>query len=248
MNCLKTPVIFILCFFLLTCGIDEYYYIPQVPEGGITTNFNTDAEIRIPSNLLNDVEHYAPVYIIFYKIYTSNDDSNNINILRTYPRISSDYNALDSYTDPTKVTSIPSSTTFSNRGYYELELKDKDINTVISKKGGTFRINFHQIPGKEPVIIDENENNYILLRSNDRGKFNPKPENRYFFSSDDLKDYENSSQKSPTINADVSGESGIPANAFVSMYIVAAGSNPKTFSKFYGKPTHISIFKLPPPN
>jgi hypothetical protein len=246
MNCLKTTVIFILCFFLLTCGIDEYYYLPQVPEEGIKRSVNTNAEIDIPSNLLNGVSHYAIGYVIFYKIYTSENENNDIEMLKTYPRISSDYNGLLTYTDRTNATSIPSLTTFSGRGFYELELEGTKIGTVLSTNGGTFFIQFPTRPGEEPYMeIKSNENRYILLRSNDNGKFNPIPVDRYFFSSDDLKDYANANS---TINADVSGQSGIPQNAFVSMYIVAVGSNPRNFSRFYGKPTHISIFKLPPLN
>jgi len=249
MNCLKTLVILVLCFFLLTCGIDEYYYLPQVPEVGITREINTKADINIPSNLLNDVSHYAIGYVIFYKIYTSEKDNDNIEILRgdDYPRIKSDYNVLFTYTDSTNATSIPSLTTFSGRGFYELELEKINIGTILSTNGGSFSINFQPITGVEP-FIEYNGNKYILLRSNDNGKFNPIPVDRYFFGSDDLKNEDNASQKSPTINADVSGQSGIPQYAFVSMYIVAVGSNPRNFSKFYGKPTHISIFKLPPPN
>ncbi|WP_461254980.1 hypothetical protein [Treponema sp. R80B11-R83G3] len=245
MNYLKTSVIFGFCFFLLTCGIDEYYYIPQVPEEVITSEKNTKAVINIPPNLLNDVSHYATGYVIFYKIYTSNDDNDSIEILKRFPRISSDYTGLSSYTDRTNATSIPSSTTFSGRGYYELD--GINIGTVLSINGGSFSINFDPIPGVEPYI-EYRGNKLILLRSNGEGKFNPEPEDRYFFSTDDLKDYEKSSQRNPTINADVSGESGIPQNAFVSMYIVAVGRHPRNFTRLYGKPTHISIFKLPQEN
>ena len=249
MNYLKTTVILLLCFFLLTCGIGEYYYLPQVPEEGIFLEMNTKADINIPSNLLNGVSHYATGYVIFYKIYTSDFNDNNIEMLiKNIPRIKADYDVLGTYTDRTNATSIPSLTTFSGRGFYELGLKEINIGTVLSTNGGTFSINFQPITGVEP-FIEYNGNKYILLRSNDNGKFNPIPVDRYFFSSDDLKNEDNASQKSPTINADVlAGQSGIPQNAFVSMYIVTVGSNPGNFSKFYGKPTHISIFKLPPQN
>ena len=249
MNCLKTTVVLLLCLFFFTCGIDQYFYLPQVPEEGIIRQMNTKADINIPSNLLKPDEefYFARGYVIFYKIYTSENDNDDILILKTYPRISSDYSGLSTYTDRTNATSIPSLTTFSGRGFYELELEGIKIDTVLSKNGGSFSINFQPITGVEP-FIEYNEKKYILLRSNDNGKFNPIPVDRYFFSSDDLKNEDNASPKSPTINADVSVQSGIPQNAFVSMYIVAVGSNPRSFSKFYGKPTHISIFKLPPLN
>jgi len=248
MNCLKIPIILAICFFLFTCGIDEYYYLPQVPEEGITREVNTKADINIPSNLLNDDDHYyATGYVIFYKIYTSDFDDNNISILiKNIPRIESDYNWLSTYTDRTNATSIPSLTTFSGRGFYELEFNG-NIGTLLSTKSGSFSINFQPITGVEP-FIEYNGKNFILLRSNGEGKFNPIPIDRYFFSSDDLKNYENSNQKRPDINADVSGQDGIPTNAFVAMYIAAVGKHPRNFTKLYGKPTHISIFKLPEVN
>jgi len=250
MKPIKTTVIHLLCFFLLTCGIDEYYYLPQLSENRIIRQVNTRAEIDIPPNMLDSVSfYYATGYVIFYKIYTSNDNNNNVDILRTFPRISSDYSGLFPYTDPTNATNIPSLNTFSSRGFYQLELENIDIKTtVLSKNGGTFIIEFPTRPGDSPYIR-YNGNPYNLLRSRGtnvgESPFNPIPVDRYFIGSDDLKNFAYASQTSPTVNADVSGQSGIPANAFVSMYIVAVGSNPRNFNKLYGKPTHISIFKLP---
>jgi len=243
MNWQKTLVIFSLCLLIfLSCGIDEYYYLPQIPESGIVRIFNTEAVIDVPTNLLNEVSHYATGYIIFYKIYISNSDKGTvIEIINNNSRISSDYNALYSYTDPSNATSIPSLNTFSNRGFYELELEGADIkSTALSKNGGTFKISFPPSVGIKPYL-DYSGTAYSLYRSNGGGTFNPKPD-RYFFSSPDLNDYANAVS---TINADVFGQSGVNEFAYASMYIVAVGQNPSNFSRLYGKPTHISVFKLP---
>jgi hypothetical protein len=242
MNWQKTLVIFVLCLlFLLSCGINEYYYLPQVPENGIERIFNTEAKINIPSNLLNQVDHYATGYVIFYKIYISNVPFGTITeILNNNPRINSDYIMLFPYTDPSNTTSITSLTTFSGRGFYELELEGTNIrNTVLSKNGGNFSIQFPPINGEIPYL-EYNGNRYFLFRSNGGGTFNPKPD-RYFLSSSDLNEYANAVS---TINADVSGQSGISEFAYASMYIVAVGQDPRNFSRLYGKPTHINIFLL----
>jgi len=251
MNCLKTTVILASCLFLLTCGIDEYYYLPKVPDSGVVTQSNTNAEVYIPSGLLNQVDHYATGYVIFYRIYISNLELNTVSDILNYTssKIYSDYNSLLRYTDPSETTYITSLTTFSGKGFYELELEGIDIkSTVLSKSGGTFNIQFPTRPGDWPNI-EYNENEYSLLRSNGLKEggtpFNPVPEDRYFFNSDDLRNYANAI---PTINADVAGQQNDvneQTNAYASMYIVAVGQNPTTFSKLYGKPTHISIFKLP---
>ncbi|WP_461252396.1 hypothetical protein, partial [Treponema sp. R8-4-B8] len=103
MKFLKTPVILVSCLFLLTCGIDEYYYLPQLSEGRIVSQFNTNAEIDIPPNSLS--QYYASGYTIFYRIYISNLDITVTDIINKNPNITNsniyrDYNYLYSYTDP----------------------------------------------------------------------------------------------------------------------------------------------------
>jgi hypothetical protein len=243
MNLKKTSVIFLLCFLaLLSCGIEELSYLPQVPESVITRTLYSDAEIRIPSNLL-DQTHYASGYAIFYKIYIINTSYETYSDLITAPGISYDYGALLSYTDPSNTSSITSLNTFSNRGFYELELEGSNIrNTVLSKSGGTINIKFDIRPG-ERASIEYSGIKYILWRSNGGGAFRPQPTNRYFLNHDDLRNYSN---MNATYNADVSGQNSANEyeSAYASMYIVAVGQNPSNFTRLYGKPTHISIFKL----
>jgi hypothetical protein len=252
MNSLKTTVIFLLCLFFLSCGIDEYYYLPLLSEGRIKALMNTEAEINIPSNLLGQ-SYYATGYTIFYKIYISDLKINNVNDINSYrdSNIYRDYSNLFPYTDPSNATSITSLTTFSSRGFHELELEGTDIkNTVLSKSGGTFNIQFPTRPGDKPYI-EYNEEQYSLLRSNgskEGSPFNPKPDNdRYFRNSDDLRNY---SYATSAINADVAGQSAVneQTNAYASMYIVAVGQNPRNFTRLYSKPTHINIFILTPFN
>lgn len=254
MNRQKTPVIFLICLLaFLSCGIEELPYLPQVPESGIKTTFNNEADIYIPSNLLNGLEHYATGYVIFYKIYISNINTDTIseiinNNSNNNSRISNDYIALFSFIDPTNASSIPSLTTFSNMGYYELELENTNIkNTVLTKSGGTIYIQFPPASGinNKPYLYFSGTE-YPLYRSNGGGTFNPEPD-RYFLSSSKLKDYANAISN---INADVSGQSGVSEHAYASMYIVAVGTNQNkgNFSRLYGKPTFISIFKLPEVN
>jgi len=235
-----------LCIFaLLSCGLEEHYYLPQIPENVIRTNNNNQAEIRIPSNLLNGVDHYANGYVIFYKIYTNDFISDSpIDLINNISNLSTDYRSLFSFTDPSNASSIPSLSTFSNRGFYELELENVNIrDTVLTKSGGFFRLFFPTVPGRIPYLDQdetENENEYNLSRSNGGGTFTPRPD-RSFIASTELRDSANAIS---TINADVSGQSGIPDNAYALMYIVAVGTNLNNFNRIYGKPTYISVFKL----
>jgi len=243
MNRQNTPVIFILCILtLLSCGIDEIAYLPQVSESAITRELTTKASLSIPAL----TESYATGYIIYYKIYIIDSEFGTIpELISNNSRISSDYSALSSYTDPTNTSSIPSLNTFKGRGFYELELEKSNIrNTVLSTSGSSFTIQFPLTDGEKP-FIDSADN--PIYRSTDGGSFNPKPTGagyRYFFSSPEMNDYANAI---PTVNADVSGASGVSKFAYTSMYIVAVGTNQSkgNFSRLYGKPTHINIFKLP---
>jgi len=250
MTCFKTPVIIALCFSFLTCGIDELYYLPQLPENRIVTEFNTQAEIKTDS--LSQI-YYATGYAIYYKIYFNNNNditvytckNNDTRIINT--RIYGDYSALYPYTDPTNATIITTSNTFSNRGFYELELENNiDIRSMgLSTSGtgnGTFIIQFPTRTGDPPFIVYNGVEHY-LFRSNDKGAFTPVPD-RYFRNSVELRD---SANAIPTVNADVFWQNDVNdlSNAYVSMYIVAVGQDPKKFSRLYGKPTHINIFLLP---
>jgi len=243
MNLLKALVIFTLCLFaLLSCGIDDIIYLPQVSEGRIERQLTDKASINLPP--LTD--SYSTGYVIFYKIYIISSRLGTVpELITNNSRISNDYSTLSRFTDPTNASSIPSLTTFSNLGFYELEL-DGGVNirnAILSKSGGNFDIMFEPRDGEKPYI--DNGTRYLLYRSNGGGTFNPKPD-RYFLSSTDLNDYANAIS---TINADVSGQSGIGDDgfAYASMYIVAVGTN-NNFSRIYGKPTFINIFKLPDSN
>jgi len=231
----------------LSCGIDEYYYLPQVSETSITRTSNTDALINLPSI---SQYYYAVNYTIFYRIYIS-DYLIDADIQTPSERalisssLVSDYNALQSVTDPTITTSITSTNTFSNRNYFKLEVDGADINNILSPGGGTFRIRFPTGQGEYPEIftrpILDNEVGIPLRRSSEL--ISPEPRDDPFFrNTADLSDYAKATRD---INADVAGQNNASQHAYVSMYIVATGYNNELFSPIYSKPTHISIFKLP---
>jgi len=233
----------------LSCGIDEYYYLPQVPQANITRTSNTEAVIRLPSI---SQYYYATNYIIFYRIYISNVDigaeiqtsSERISI---HSSLESDFNAFDEITDPTVSTAITSANTFSNRNYFKLEAYGADINNILSAGGGTFRIRFPTGQWEFPEIISrpllDNDVGVSLRRSSEL--ISPLPNEPYFLNTSELSNYANANSNN---NADVAGRSGISQHAYVSMYILAAGYNNELFSPIYSKPTHISIFKLPNTN
>jgi len=229
--------------FLLTCGIEEYYYLPQVPEINIRTEFNTAATINLPS--LTGY-YYAQNYSIYYRVYISGysePGTINTSILRSTisSNLESDYNAIYPNTDPTSTTAgTPADTLFKNRNYYRLELDGVNISNILTTSGGNVSILFPTVQGGYPVLSINNGTEFRLYRSKDL--ISPEPD-KYFRNRLELSDPEKAVSN---INADVAGRTGLSQRfAYVSMYIVAEGTNQSVFTPIYSKPTHISVFKLP---
>jgi len=224
--------------FLLSCGIEDFYYLPQVSESGISRDFNTGASVTIPS--INKTDYfYASGYVIFYRIYLSTANNGSLSSLGgIHSTLASHYAALEPYTDPTKVTTVETST-FRSRGYYELEIEGSNmIDTVLSDNGGSFTINFPLI--NDAPFISFNGTTYRLIRSTGGEAFNPVPVDRYFFNTSEIR---NTANAISSINADVQSSSNAEF-AYVSMYIAVVGRNQRNFSRIYGKPAFINVFKL----
>jgi len=249
-NLVLLLTVFLACNGLITCGIDEYYYLPQVSEGGIRINLNTEAVIELePITPPGTGEYYYAVsYTIFYRIYTSNFlTSSSTDIAQISPILVSDYNFFSQYTNPTNTTSVTSLNTFRSRNYYELEFEGTDKVSILPKSGGTFRIRFPTSLWGEPTATLSTLNDgqeYKLLRSSQL--ISPQPRDDLLFrNTPELRSYENINDN---INADVAGRTGEMQYSYVSMYIVASGVNPNNFTQIFSKPTHVSLFKLPDTN
>jgi hypothetical protein len=234
--------------FLFSCGIEEYYFLPQISQGSIQRISNTEATINIPSI---EQYYYASNYSIFYRIYISSEDisseiQTSSEVLNSIsPDLSRDFTAIFPSSDPTNTSSITSvNSLFKNRNYFELDLDGVDIKTVLTTAGGTLRIRFPAAPWGIPTASFDSGGDISIRRS--RELISPEPRNNSFFQNTaELSDY---AKATANINADVAARSGVTSFAYVSMYIVAAGLDPALFTPIYSKPTHISIFKLPNTN
>jgi hypothetical protein len=244
-NPVFVPVYVIVSVFFMSCGIEEYYYLEPVEQIRIEREMNNRATINLPPL----TQSYATHYSIFYRIYisgypTESNSSAEFGLINQ--TLLSDYNIIYPYTDPTNTTvNIAIESLFRNRSYKELELKDVEIESKLSKSGGMIVIEFPPVSGKTPTLTRGGEAPIPLYRSNGEGTFTPEPD-RLFFNSPDLTD---NSKATPNINADVAPNTGIPAGqrryTYVSMYIVSAGMDVVNITRVYSKPTHISIFRLP---
>jgi hypothetical protein len=230
------------------CGMEEYYYLPQIPEGNIEVEMNTKAVIQLPN--IDSRYYYFKGFNIYYRIYVSpllqtgkiQTSRDMLSSISSY--LYSDYSAIYPSTDSTNTavnTSIAS--LFRNRSYYELNLAEANIRNVLSSsRGNTVELDFSPNVGRRPTFTI-NGTSYTLYRSNGENTFTPEPD-RYFLNSDELNKTENiNSQK----NADVANASGTPVTryTYVSMYIVITGMEFVNYTTIYSKPTFIGILKLP---
>jgi hypothetical protein len=240
--------------FLVSCGIDDYFYLYPVPEGNVQSQSNTMAIVNLPNINLQEF-YYFTHFTIYYRIYISDIQSLSLQLSQAElnainPTLSSDYFAIFPYTTSntqgTQVVNTSISTMFRNRNYYTLELEGADIENDIlstSSLGDTITLDFSPTPGSIPFLSINNSAGYRLIRSNGNGVFNPLPADRYFLNSSQLNSGANATSN---INADVVDKNNIsgPRYTYVSMYIVATGID-NNFSPIDSIPTFINIFVLP---
>ncbi|MDR2597984.1 MAG: hypothetical protein LBC76_11785 [Treponema sp.] len=245
----KTVIIITIIVFinvLLSCGIDEYYYLPQVPEINVTTDFNTNATVNFPK--IPDDYYYAACYTIFYRIYVSSHSTQNsspseFNLISPY--LNNDYNYLLQFTNPVNTSATTSTNTFKNRNFFKLEFEGTDNINMLPKNGGKLLIDFPTTVGDIPFASLNGERKY-LLRSSELTSPEPS-DDLYFRNTPELYNLEYATDKNK--NADVAGRSGDNMNlTYVAMYIAAVGTNPNNFTTIYSKPTFISVFRLPNKN
>jgi len=256
-TCAVLSVCFLTLLCLLSCGLEEFYYIDYIPYSVMDTTVR--ATIQLPSSSGEGYSNYFDHFIIFYRIYisdipetaliastTTNDLFNNqLNSSLNY-----DYNSLSLYTNKTSTNVNTSNleTTFYNRNYFLLALKETDIDIVLSKGslGGILEIYFPPNPGVPPKLILNKTTEFVLQRavSGPGLNFVPKP-NLDFLNHEDLC---NTANVTKEINADVATNTKTGADfryTYVSMYIAAMGkSSVLPPQDIYSQPTFIGVFRL----
>ncbi|MDR2177631.1 MAG: hypothetical protein LBP20_06260 [Treponema sp.] len=228
-------------FFLHSCGIEAYYYLPEVPPGNITTSINQSASVSLPGNLPS----YFTYFALYYRIYISYDQpvANTGNLRDVNPVLDSDYRYLASYTSATSTTGINVASVMGSRSYQPLFFETgSGISGDILDTGGTMRIEFPFSAASAPSISYPG-GTARLMRSDGGGAFSPRPD-RYFINSSELN---NPANISATVNADVVNASGSGSTryAYAAIYIASTGLNEQSFMPIFSIPTFVGIFRLP---
>ena len=249
-------LLLLLPIYFYACGLEQEYYLPQVPLSNIESRLNTEVDITL-DNLTSDYGVYSPGYSIFYKIYIS-DQHFEAQILQANMKginstLESDFNSFLPFTDPTNYASLPNANTFRNRYYHELELNGINITSMLTGNGGSFNIFFPLVSGEYPRMTDQATGaTAYLFRNSGTGNnngifFTPKPDRFFTYSFDLVNETDYPILPAGGINNDVSLKGNLKIDigfAYVSMYIVAVGVG-GNFSRILSKPTHIGVFKLP---
>jgi hypothetical protein len=236
--------------FLHACGIEAYYYLPEVPAGNITTSANQWASVNLPGISVPYFTHFA----MYYRIYISYEQMANVgNLSVVNPTLNSDYRYLSTYTSATTTTSVNVASIMGNRGYQPLffqtasgsissDLLSPSSIGSITSGGALVRVEFPTATGSTPYISYPG-GTATLIRSDGDGTFGPRPD-RYFHDTPVLKDPANINS---TTNADVVNTSGTGATryAYASLYIVSVGLNEQSYTPIFSIPTYVGLFRLP---
>ena len=232
---------------LISCGIEDYPYLVQVPPDRVTRSSPSTAVVAVPGRSEPEFLNYA----IYYRIYISESqitasiaesEMTNIN-----SSLYSDYSYIKPYTQADNNLAANTGSIFSGRNYFEAELEDGDISSILNSSSSfQLAFDFSDTNSEAPRL-----NGRTLRRSTGSGLFTPEPrytDGRFdgrFVNTGGL----NASQNATTqINRDIANKStaaGAPRYSYASLYICAVGINGTSLTPIYSAPTHIGVFRLP---
>ena len=255
-----------LVFFLFACGIEDYPYIPHVPDYYIIeTEFDNFIRFRLSENSENQ---FFTHYEIFYKIYISDVPeftmgSENFSVINS--TLLSDYNYLYNYLGSTIAAGTgggggtAANTLFSNRGFRTLEVEGANIDTDVLHRNNitnSIEITLEFLTLEIPILrkIDSGAS-WPLLRASEA---NPQPpvsiddprSSPYFINYPEL--YDSEFISNTEVNKDIFDHSRRQeftgdVYTYACMYIVACGLNLQTYSPIYSAPTFLHVLRLPSP-
>ena len=241
----------------LSCGIEDYPYIYPI-SSGIQVVSNNYVSIYIPGD--NNGNAYFTNYVIYYRIYISNENiatilsENEFSTINT--SLNSDHSRVRPYIGNDSMGSSSIESIFKSINYYPLSLEGSaDIDHILSSNNSVFNkylvLDFSRDSENEsiPYMTLGAGPKYSLVRSKGSGSnyYELKPDNGYFINSHELLNQSNIDDS--TINGDVTDKPNADKlHTYVSMYIIASGFDSQTFIPLYSSPAHIGVFYLPDPN
>ena len=252
-------------FGLLSCGLEEFYYIEFISNVDQTSNVSVQVQLPSDGSPGYGSSEYFNNFIIFYRIYLSNFPASSLlpgDFSAINSTMSSNYNSLYRYTDKTSstVTSENLETIFYNSSFFKLALEGRDINEVLSRTslGKTLQFNFSEgtVGGIVPIpsLVLSGDEPINLWRAADKPgiNFTTRPDNfRYFMNYEDIRNTDFAPPVSNEFNADVAIRTNEPDTtlSYVLFYIAAQGITSEMPPRpIFSQPTYLGMFKLPNAN
>jgi hypothetical protein len=229
--------------FLLSCGIETYYYLPPVP--AVSGSSLTSATINLPSVPMT----YFRNFTLYYRIYISGTNAGTPSyahdILRAInPTLDQDYYALLPYTDTTTVSTANVAIVMGNRGYQPLFLETPSgisSDTLTTSTGVQLGISF-PADGSQNPNLSFGGVSYALMRSN-VGGITLTPDRYFRYTGSTYYGTINTTTNADVVDDTTSGSTR--DHAYASLYIVTTGLNEQTYAPLYSIPTFVGIFILP---
>ena len=248
---LKSIIISLAVFMLISCGVDEYYFIHPVSQSSIVPEMNNRAIVRIDTS--NAGNSAFRNFIIFYCIYVSDADIpstiSTVSFNAINPVLLSNHNTIRPYIDSETHVGVNLDNLFRGGGrrFRYLELSNANIDIVLGANaiGSTLIFDFASF--QNPTMTVSNGGGtatYTLYRSNGSGSFAPQPD-RFFVNREALSRNEFINDQ---FNADVVNRSGIPVwprFTYAAMYIATIGYDLNSHTNIYSTPSLIHVFRLP---
>jgi len=236
--------------FCASCGLDDYPFLSPIPQANVQTVMNTSAIVdlsRYDSSNIN-----FSYFAIFYRIFVSDMEqlapsAGNFSVIN--PTLAQNFNTVLPHIDNDTSTANMDNL-FRNMRFRHLVFANDDIGSVLNtsffnRPPEDRKLLFDFGSDQDPVMRLGNDE-YILMRSNGNGSFSPRPLDRLFRNTVELRSAANINDQ---INADVADKANIAEalrlHSYAAMFIVAVGFNPQTLSEFYSTPALIHVFQLP---
>ena len=245
------PLIVLLAVFCASCGLDDYPFLYPIPQANVRTEMNTSAIVdlsRYDSSNIN-----FSYFAIFYRIFVSDMDqlapsAGNFSVIN--PTLAHNFNTVLPHIDNDTSTANMDNL-FRNMRFRHLVFANADINGVLNSSFfdrplEDRKLHFDFGSSQQNPVMRLGNDEYILMRSNGNGSFSPRPADRLFRNTVELRSAANINDQ---FNADVADKANIAEalrlHTYAAMFIVAVGFNPQTLSEFYSTPALIHVFQLP---
>lgn len=229
-------VFYLLCALGFTgCGIEDYPYLVP-PVKSVLGSDTLQRIITFPKE--SDQTFYFKEYLIFYKLYTT-DDLNSTN-----PAISIDNAAIASANDntPTELATI-----LRNKGFFEIAFgadSEETITDIINNplslifdddiNGQTIKIDFNLSIRPYPVLVKDDDSTYRLLRTEESVYPDPSYQNLANHASLSLEEL---------YNQDVNHSASGSQYAHVALFILAAGIDAQA-RRIFSTALDVGVFPL----